>query len=57
MTHDRDHRLGELDFEKEWIEQTENIALGEEEEKYAEDGVTQQDNEGNGFQDEESKEL
>lgn len=57
LTHDRDHRLGELDFEKEWIEQTENIALGEEEEKYAEDGVTQKDNEGNGFQDEESKEL
>lgn len=57
LTHDRDHRLGELDFEKEWIEQSENIALVEEEDKYAEDGVTQKDNEGNGFQDEESKEL
>lgn len=57
LTHDRDHRLGELDFEREWIEQTENIALAEEEDKYAEDGVTQKDNEGNGFPDEESKEL
>ena len=57
MTHDRDHRLGELDFEKEWIEQTENVALAEEEEKYAEDGVNQKDNEGNGFTDEDSKEL
>ncbi len=33
MTHDRDHRLGELDFEKKWIEETENIALAEEEDK------------------------
>lgn len=57
LTHDRDHRLGELDFEKEWIEQTENIALAEEEDKYAEDGVNTKDNEGNGFPDEESKEL
>ena len=57
LTHDRDHRLGELDFEKEWIEQTENVALAEEEEKYAEDGVNQKDNEGNGFTDEDSKEL
>jgi hypothetical protein len=33
LTFDRDHRLGELEFEKEWIEQTENVALAEEEDK------------------------
>lgn len=57
LTFDRDHRLKELDFEKEWIDQTENVILIEEEDKYAEEGVIAKDNEGNGFQDEESKEL
>ena len=33
LTHDRNHRLVELDFEKEWIEQTDNLTLNEEEDK------------------------
>lgn len=57
LTFDREHRLKEIEFEKEWIEQTENVILNEEEEKYAEEGVIAKDNEGNGFQDEDSKEL
>ncbi len=33
LARDRDHRLQELDFEREWLEQQENVALQEEEEK------------------------
>lgn len=57
LTRDRDLRLQAIEDEKDYIEQGDYAQLNEDEDKQVEDLVQAKDNEGNGFPDDESKNM
>ena len=57
LTRDRDLRLQAIEDEKDYIDQGDYAQLNEDEDKQVEDLVQAKDNEGNGFPDDESKNM